>query len=93
MELIFSSIHLSLVGQFSGTNLTESIFNVYSAKKISELAPGVGKATDLAIITAEGVRFFDNAIIDILDEIRGDVKKIKPDLSKLDAVINPTIKK
>ena len=84
---LHASIHLSLEGQFCGSNFTESVFNVYSAKKISELAPGVGKATDLAIITAQGIRFFDKPIFDILELIRGDVKKIKPDLSKLEPLL------
>ena len=84
---LHASIHLSLEGQFSGSNLADSIFNVYSAKKISELAPGVGKATDLAIITAHGIKFFDKPEFDILDGIRGDIKKIKPDLSKLQPIL------
>jgi hypothetical protein len=84
---LHASIFLALEGQYSGSNLAETVFNVYSAKKIAEMAPGVGSATDLAIITSNGVRFFDDPIITILERIREDAKKIKPNLSELDTAL------
>ncbi|MGD1005242.1 MAG: hypothetical protein ABR887_07455 [Methanoregulaceae archaeon] len=81
---LHASIHLSLEGQYSGSSLAETVFNVYSAKKVAELAPGVGsKTTDLAVITSQGIRFFDKPAFDVLEDVRGEIKKIKPDLSKL----------
>lgn len=84
---LHSAIHLSVAGQFSGTGLTESVFNVYSAKKIAELAPGVGKATDLAIITSQGTKFFDKPVLDVIDGIRDGIKNIKPNLSTLEPLL------
>jgi len=80
---LHSSIYLSLESQYSGTNLSDTIYNVYSAKKIAELSPGVGPATDMAIITNQGIKFFDQTIFDTLMNIRNEAKKIKPDLSKI----------
>lgn len=88
MGQLHASIHLSIAGQYRGLSLAETVFNVYSAKKIAELAPGVGQETDLAIITPQGIRFCDKSIFDNLEGIRGEIKQIKPDLSKLKPLLS-----
>ena len=45
-----ASVFLALEQQHRRLSTAETLFNVYCAKKSAELAPGVGKATDLAII-------------------------------------------
>jgi hypothetical protein len=37
--------------------LRETVFRVYAAKRRAEVAPGVGLDTDVAIVSASGVRF------------------------------------
>ncbi|MEM4067400.1 MAG: hypothetical protein QXV17_11145 [Candidatus Micrarchaeaceae archaeon] len=41
---------LNLIGQKRDLSLYNTLYNVYRAKKVSEVAPGVGKATDIAVI-------------------------------------------
>jgi len=48
-------------------NLLTCIYNVYEAKKISEVAPGVGKFTDMSIINEEGIEHLTQKDIDIID--------------------------
>jgi len=50
-----ASILLAIEGQHRGRSIAETLYNVYCAKRTSEVAPGVGSATDLAIITAEKI--------------------------------------
>jgi hypothetical protein len=42
---------LGLEGQHRALSAAETLYNVYCAKKNAELAPGVGRVTDLAIIS------------------------------------------
>ncbi len=84
---LHASILLSLEGQFSGLEVNETIYNVYSAKKSAELAPGVGPSTDLAIITSEGIVFADKRLYDALDSARLQTKKNRPDLSGVDVAL------
>jgi hypothetical protein len=85
---LHAAIYLSLESQYSGSSLSETVFNVYSAKKIAELSPGVGHATDLAIITHKDIKFFDKTMLDTLSSIHSEAKKIKPDLSKLQTLLS-----
>jgi len=47
---VHSSVRLSLAQHTSAASLVDTVYNVYEAKRASEVAPGVGKLTDLAII-------------------------------------------
>jgi hypothetical protein len=44
-----ASISLALEGQHRRLPVAETLYNVYSAKRNSEVAPGVGKATDIVV--------------------------------------------
>jgi hypothetical protein len=81
-----ASIFLSIEGQYSGLGVAETIYNVYCAKKIAELAPGVGSSTDLAIISENGVLFADKTMLDTLLSLHNDAKKKKPDVSKIASI-------
>lgn len=61
--------HVSLArrGYRISWSLTEALYGVYEAKRAAELAPGVGKTTDIAIICAgKRVRFLKPSEIKVL---------------------------
>ncbi len=61
---------LSLLGQSRQRGLLETLADVYSAKKVAEVAPGVGNATDVAVIDTErGVWFCPQHVMDVLSEV------------------------
>jgi hypothetical protein len=53
--------------------LPETIYNVYRAKRSAEVAPGVGPATDMAVITDAGVEFLNQSFLDKLKETGGQI--------------------
>lgn len=65
-------IRLSLLGQNTKLGLKNTLVNAYEAKGISELAPGVGKRTSIAIIDGVGKKtfFLSDSLLDELYEIR-----------------------
>jgi 20S proteasome alpha/beta subunit len=62
---IHATIRLSLGGQNRSRDLMETLAEVYSAKRAAEVAPGVGEATDVAIIDSE-IRFCSKPVMDEL---------------------------
>jgi 1-aminocyclopropane-1-carboxylate deaminase/D-cysteine desulfhydrase-like pyridoxal-dependent ACC family enzyme len=52
-----AAVRISLARQTPDVKLPETVYNVYKGKRASEVAPGVGKLTDMAVITAKGVAF------------------------------------
>ena len=67
-----ASIRMSLARQKSTSTLAQALHNVYEAKLASEVAPGVGKVTDVAVINGGGIKFVDDSIIQVLQEIHKD---------------------
>jgi hypothetical protein len=51
------------------TPLRETIYQVFSSKRRSEVAPGVGSDTDMAIISASSITYLDEATLEKLDEL------------------------
>jgi hypothetical protein len=51
------------------TPLKETVFQVYAAKRRSEVAPGVGLDTDMAIVSANGIGFLDKATLTKLEDM------------------------
>jgi len=75
--------------QHKTTDLYTTMFNVFSAKKASELAPGVGSATEMRIITAEGVVALGTEQIAKLEQIFSeDVKPKESTASALELLKN-----
>jgi hypothetical protein len=68
-----AGVLLALLNQHSRLNRAETVFNVYRAKRSAEVAPGVGPATDMALVTADGVDFLGNDIVDELKILAGQV--------------------
>ncbi len=67
-------------------SVNEAVFRVLEAKKISECAPGVGKATDVRIIDEKGIRKIDQGAIEDLEKLienkRTNVARIDVELLK-----------
>ncbi|MGB7747079.1 MAG: hypothetical protein WBN75_07315 [Verrucomicrobiia bacterium] len=67
------------LGQHTATSsLAEAVFNVHEAKKSSEVAPGVGKFTDMAIVRNGKIFELKPELLAILEQVH----KEKPALTK-----------
>ena len=75
-----ASVRLSLGRQISSLSIPETLFNVYEAKRASEVAPGVGKVTDIAVLKDKTITFVADSVIDLL----GTIVKERPSLSEED---------
>lgn len=49
-------LKLVALGQHRSTSINQTVFNVFCAKKVAELAPGVGQATTMKIVFKEGTK-------------------------------------
>jgi 20S proteasome alpha/beta subunit len=54
---VHAGVRMSLAQHTKSATLVDTVYNVYEAKRASEVAPGVGKLTDLALIR-DGKIFF-----------------------------------
>jgi 20S proteasome alpha/beta subunit len=78
-------------GQAGVDPLHETVFSVYVSKRRAESAPGVGRDTDMAVITAEGVTYFDRALLEQLDALyvelhRPMTEELKGRLARLEII-------
>jgi hypothetical protein len=81
-----ASISLALEGQHRQLSVSETLFNVYCAKRNSEAAPGVGKATDISILTSGKVEVVTSQRMEKLNAIREKYLKGKPGQTELETV-------
>lgn len=54
---------------FEKTPLTEALYLTYEAKKNAEIAPGVGRGTDMGIIRESSFEELDEVILKKLNDI------------------------
>ena len=79
-----AAVRISLGQQTPDVKLPETIYNVYEAKRASEVAPGVGQLTDMAILTTKGVTFISEQEIETMGSFHKREPGLSPDeLSKL----------
>jgi hypothetical protein len=84
-----ATIHLSLNGQSKRKAFLETLYDVYVAKRISEVAPGVGTATDLAVIESTGVWHCTEPVMIALKKVYDEVSaKPSPKLDDLKNTYN-----
>jgi len=82
-----ATIHLLLSGHTSGRTFLETLYDVYVAKKASEVAPGVGQATDLAVIESGNVWHCTELVVKKLQgTFEESSKKQSPKLDELKKV-------
>lgn len=86
-----ATIALALRRQHRSSTIVQTVYNVYCAKVTSEIAPGVGEATDMAIISRDGAH---NVGDDVLEAMQAMLSKERPidisanDLDALDDLIS-----
>jgi 20S proteasome alpha/beta subunit len=64
---LHAAIRLSLAQHTKASTLVDAVYGVYEAKKAAEVAPGVGKLTDMAFIKEGHIRFANPELFTILD--------------------------
>jgi hypothetical protein len=77
---IHATMRLSLGAQTRQASLAETLYRVYEAKRASEVAPGVGQATDVAVIEQGKVSHCDINLLGKLKEAFDTSQKEFPDL-------------
>lgn len=78
-----STVSLCLDRQTQKQPLTETLYTVYVAKRKAEYAPGVGKDTDMGVITRSGIKFLTEKDLQTLDLLYNKERKKSVDLSDL----------
>lgn len=66
-------------GHHAGVPLADAVFHVYASKRRSEVAPGVGEDTDLAIISPHGIQALEADRLKELQEIYEERQKSSQD--------------
>lgn len=69
---LHASVSLSLGGHTRADPLVQTLHNVYEAKKASEVAPGVGKLTDIAILKGGAISFVTKKLMAVLEKVHKD---------------------
>lgn len=87
---IHALTRMHLGGQTSRSGFLDTLYAVYNAKKASEVAPGVGRVTDIAVIDSEkGFSYCQKAVLDVLEKIHLEAtKKSTVSLDELGKVYN-----
>ena len=62
-------------GHMSGRSLHQTVFSCYASKRRAEVAPGVGKDTDLAILAKEGMFKANKKDLDELEKVFQEYQK------------------
>jgi hypothetical protein len=68
---IHATTRLALGSQTRNSALTDTLYRVYEAKKAAEVAPGVGKDTDMAVVTLHGTQACSNDVLAALNRAHG----------------------
>ena len=76
-------------GQHKTGDMYSTMFNVFAAKKAAELAPGVGTATEMRVITPQGVQTLGPDVIAELERIFSEDVKPKESTSAAIAAMMP----
>lgn len=70
-----AEVALALLEHHKSLTVNQTLYNVYSAKKIAEIAPYVGPSTDIAIIENGKVNFLTNDQVKKLTDLRDKTLK------------------
>lgn len=60
-------LKLVSLGQHMSNGLNETVFNVFCAKKVAEVAPGVGYTTTMKVVTSKGTTVIEQEFLDIME--------------------------
>jgi 20S proteasome alpha/beta subunit len=90
---LHAGVRMSLAQHTQSANLVETIYNVYEAKRASEVAPGVGKLTDIAVIRNGKIHFGGEELLASLEESHKEKPALSPEeLEKLKKVCDDSTK-
>lgn len=78
-----ASVFLALEKQHRRMSVAETLYNVYCAKKSAELAPGVGKATDVAIIGKDGIEIVPEELLGEFESLRQETRMSRVESQRL----------
>ena len=67
-----AAIRMSLGLHEKEHTLAQTLYNVHEAKLAAEISPGVGQATDIAVLNGNGVHFVDDQVLAVLKKIHKD---------------------
>jgi hypothetical protein len=78
---------LTLVGynQHRTTSLNQTVFNVYCSKRAAESAPGVGTATEIRVITKDGIKSLSSEELGVLSPLYE--RRVRPKLEDVEQAI------
>ncbi len=65
---LHAMISLSLAGQTKVTPFAETVLNIYKAKKAAEVAPGVGRRTDMVILRNDKINIAGPKLFEVLEK-------------------------
>ncbi len=66
---IHATMRLSLGGQTRNSPLVETLYRVYDGKRASEVAPGVGQETDIAVVHQDRTEQCSTTVLEALAEL------------------------
>lgn len=72
---IYARAALTIQQYTSNAKVSEALFQVYSAKKAAEIVYGVGEPTEMAVLTADGIRKASNETLKLLEKFRQEKSK------------------
>jgi 20S proteasome alpha/beta subunit len=81
---LHAGVRMSLSQHTKAATLVDTIYNVYEAKRASEVAPGVGKLTDLALIHNGRITFAGSELMKALEHAHKE--KPAPSKAEQDAI-------
>jgi hypothetical protein len=74
-------VALHLGSQCPHSSLAATLYAVYDAKIASEVAPGVGQKTEIAVLSRDGIWKCPDSLVEKLKEIRkASIMRVGPDL-------------
>jgi ATP-dependent protease HslVU (ClpYQ) peptidase subunit len=79
---IHAGVRISLAQHTKAAPLPDTVYNVYEAKRASEVAPGVGKLTDLAVIRDHKIFFAGPELFAALEKTHKEKPALTPEEQK-----------
>ena len=81
---VHAAIKFYLGGQTPKSSLADTLFAVYDAKRAAEVAPGVGRQTEVAVIARGDIWICPQALLDEITTVYEEqVRKAKPSVEKI----------
>ena len=83
---LHASVSLAMEDQHGRLSIAETLYNVYCSKRNAEVAPGVGTATDILVMTPGKTEPVSQERIDKLAALREKNRQNKPGKAELETL-------